>query len=200
MKAKQMTRITIPIPPRIERIAVATMLLYRRIRFGCAFRKIPLTKGKYAIVDPEDYDALMRYKWHTTKNGLTFYAKRNPRLGKKRKAPPIYMHRYILKPPPLLVVDHINFDGLDNRKANLRLATRKQNNRHTRRTRKTGSSKYKGVTWYTREKRWVAKITADGITRTLGYFKSERTAALAYDRAAKIYHKEFAALNFPKLH
>jgi len=60
-----------------------------------------------------------------------------------------------------------------------------------------GSSKYKGVTWYSREKRWVAKITADGITTPLGYFKNEIQAAQAYDQAARKYHAEFAALNFP---
>jgi len=172
--------------------------MYRRLRYGYPFRRIPLTQDKFAIVDPEDYDRLMKYKWHVTKNGHTFYAKRNPRVGRKRRAPSIYMHRCIIEVPPCRVIDHINFNGLDNRAANLRPATRTQNNRHTRRTKNTGSSKYKGVTWYSREKRWVAKITADGITRTLGYFKNEIHAARAYDRAAKIYHKEFAALNFPE--
>jgi hypothetical protein len=107
------------------------------------------------------------------------------------------MHRRILNAPDEFVIDHINYNGLDNRKANLRLATRTQNNRHTRRINKTGSSKYKGVNWYTREKRWVAKITADGKTFPIGYFKDEIEAARAYDEAAKTYHGDFAALNFP---
>jgi hypothetical protein len=61
-----------------------------------------------------------------------------------------------------------------------------------------GSSKFKGVSWFNREKRWVVKITTDGKTIHLGYFKDEIQAAKAYDKAAKKYHREFAALNFPK--
>jgi hypothetical protein len=176
---------------------IRILLLYRRLRYGYPFRRIPLTQGKFAIVDPEDYDRLNKYRWHVTKNGNTFYAKRNPRVGRRGRAPSIYMHRCIIKVPPPLVIDHINFNGLDNRKANLRLATRTQNNRHVRRTRNPGTSKYKGVSWYTREKRWVVKIHADGKTHTVGYFTDEVEAAKAYDKAAKIYHAEFAALNFP---
>jgi len=108
------------------------------------------------------------------------------------------MHRYIIKVPPGLVIDHINYNGLDNRKANLRLTTRTQNNRHVIRTMNPGSSKFKGVSWYNREKRWVVKITADGKTFPIGYFRDEIQAANAYDKAAKKYHGEFAALNFPQ--
>jgi len=81
------------------------------------------------------------------------------------------MHRQIMKAPAGFVVDHINYNGLDNRKANLRLATLTQNNRHTRRTIHPGTSKYKGVCWYSREKRWAVRIHADGKTIPLGYFK-----------------------------
>ena len=107
------------------------------------------------------------------------------------------MHRQIMKAPAGFVVDHINYNGLDNRKANLRLATLTQNNRHTRRTIHPGTSKYKGVCWYSREKRWAVRIHADGKTIPLGYFKDEIQAAKTYDKAAKTYHGDFAALNFP---
>ena len=172
---------------------VFVLLLYRRLRYGYPFRRIPLTKGKFAVVDPDDYETLSKYKWHVTKNGNTFYAKRN--APTRKVVTPIYMHRCIIKVPPGLVIDHINHNGLDNRKANLRPATRAQNNRYSKK-RKNTSSKYKGVNWYSREKRFVAKITTDGNTVTLGYFKDEVEAAKAYDRAALKYHKEFAMLNF----
>jgi hypothetical protein len=174
---------------------VFVLLLYRRLRYGYPFRHIPLTKGKFAVVDPDDFETLSKCKWHVTKNGNTFYAKRN--APTRKNTTPIYMHRCIIKVPPGYVVDHINHNGLDNRKANLRPATRAQNNRHSKKRRNT-RSKYKGVSFYSREKCFVAKITTDGNTVTLGYFKDEVEAAKAYDRAAIKYHKEFAYLNFPR--
>ena len=107
------------------------------------------------------------------------------------------MHRRIMNAPDNLVVDHINYNGLDNRKANLRLATRRQNSLHVIRTMNPGSSKYKGVSWHTYKKRWGAQITTYGKTYHLGYFKDEIQAAKTYDEAARKYHGEFAALNFP---
>jgi len=107
------------------------------------------------------------------------------------------MHRQIINAPDNLVVDHINYNGLDNREANLRLATRRQNNLHVIRTMNPGSSKYKGVSWHTWKKKWSVKITTHGKTIHLGDFKDEIQAAKTYDKAAKKYHREFAALNFP---
>jgi hypothetical protein len=171
------------------------VLACRRLRYGYTFRRIPLTKGKFSLVDPKDYEMLSKYNWHVTKNGNTSYAKRN--APTRKDTTPIYMHRCIIKVPPGCVVDHINHNGLDNRRANLRPATRAQNNRYSKK-RKNTRSKYKGVSFYSREKQFVAKITTDGNTVSLGYFNDEIQAAKAYDKAAKIYHKEFAYLNFPR--
>ena len=107
------------------------------------------------------------------------------------------MHRVIMNAPDHLVVDHINYNGLDNRKANLRLATQRQNKIHVIRTMNPGTSKFKGVSWHKYHKRWCAKITTNGKTTFLGYFDDEIKAAKIYDEAAKIQHCEFAALNFP---
>lgn len=195
--AEAAIQLIINIPKFVECPIVLLVLLYRRIRYGYAFRRIPLTRGKFAIVDPDDFDSLNIYKWFATKNASTFYAKRNLYPKKKGKPGSIPMHRQIMNPPREMLVDHINYNGLDNRKANLRLATRTQNNRHTRRTMNPGSSKYKGVCWYSREKRWAVRIHADGKTIPLGHFKDEIQAAKTYDKAARKYHGAFAALNFP---
>ena len=106
------------------------------------------------------------------------------------------MHRDILKPPDHLCVDHINHNGIDNRRANLRLATHRQNSYNRIHFTKNPSSKYKGVSFRKRTKKWDAKIRYDGKNKHIGSFKDEIEAAKAYDEAAKKYQGEFAALNF----
>jgi hypothetical protein len=189
--------ITITVPDRLGRLFIALLLLYRRARYGYAFRRIPLTQGKYAIVDPEDFERLNKHKWHAVKSGSTFYAIRC--VGPAKRTTYIRMHREILHPPDHLVVDHINHNGLDNRKANIRPATRAQNNFNRLIAKgKNSSSKYKGVSWKKDRKKWRARIHVNGRYKFLGYFKEEKQAAKAYDEAAKKYHGEFASLNFPE--
>ena len=86
---------------------------------------IPLTQGKFAIVDAEDYDRLSQYKWQAEKHKTTFYAKR------KSKYKSIKMHREILKPSNGMICDHKNHNGLDNRRCNIRLCTHAQNQHNT---------------------------------------------------------------------
>jgi hypothetical protein len=187
---------SITIPDRLLWPFVASVLLYRRARYGYAFRRIPLTQGKYAIVDPEDYGRLSKYKWHLNTAVYTNYACRNIMVGTKKVK--IKMHRQILKPPGHLFIDHINHNGLDNRKANLRFATRMQNNCNRIYKKQNSSSRYKGVAWHKHRKKWVARIGINGKRIALGYFDDQVEAAKAYDYAARKYHKEFAVLNFPE--
>lgn len=166
------------------------LLLWRRLATGQAYRKIPLTQNRFARVDPEDYAALARYKWSAARQGRTIYAVRS------EKGVQIRMHRAIMKAPKHLVCDHIDHDGANNTKRNLRLCTRGQNARNQR-LRTDGRSKYKGVSWHKGDRKWHARIYHKGRCHHLGAFTSEIEAAKAYDRVARILHGPFASLNFP---
>jgi len=156
--------------------------------------KIPLTQGRFAKVDPEDYIWLSQFRWHCKTNTNAIYAVRTITIAGRSKR--IYMHRLIMNTPPGLVCDHVNHNGLDNRKANLRNCTISQNNRNAR-SAKGASSKYKGVSWNKLRQKWAAYIKKDGIQFNLGCFDDEREAAKAYDKKAVQLFGQFASLNFP---
>lgn len=156
-------------------------------------RVIKLTQGQWAMVDNEDYKELSQYKWYAKKDHNTWYALRAVgSLPGKQKT--IQMHRTILKPDKGLVVDHINHDGLDNRRFNIRVCTHAENSRN-KIIQTGGTSLYKGVCWHKRDKKWAVQIKVDNKMRHLGSFKCEKEAAAAYNEAALAYHKEFAHLN-----
>lgn len=152
-------------------------------------KSIALSQGKFAIIDDRDFEWLNQWKWYCHHG----YAVRNNsrRYGKSKQ---IWMHRLILNPPIHMDSDHINNDRLDNRRCNLRVCTRTQNNANCRK-RDNGSSKYKGVGWYKRYRKWHARIRINGTRKHLGYFDDEREAALVYNEAARKYFGEFARLN-----
>ncbi len=182
----------------LKRLAVWLVLLYRRARYGYAFRRIRFVQPKYAIVDPEDYECLSKYEWEARRTRTSpFYAARQALKPTERKFTLIFMHRQIIEVGDGLFTDHINHNSVDNRKANLRPATQTQNNRNRRKFSGQSNSKYKGVYWKKHIKKWVAQIGVNRKVIHLGCFKKEIDAARAYDEGARIYHKEFAALNFP---
>lgn len=154
-------------------------------------KTIPLTQGKEALVDDDDFERLKHFKWYFTgKNG---YAGRMVRRNGKRLL--THMHWYILRLPPGLVIDHINGNRLDNRKENLRVCTKADNNKNRRLVKVNASSQFKGVTWRAHARAWKAYIKINRKQIHLGYFKDEQEAARAYNRAAVEIFGEYAQLN-----
>jgi hypothetical protein len=163
-------------------------------RPGDRLKEIPLTQGKIALVDDEDYPYLSAFNWCATKDRNKWYAVRSFRRNGKQVR--VRMHMVILKAPAGLEVDHKNGNGLDNRRDNLRLATRSQNKRNGIKLEGT-SSIYKGVSWRKNLGKWQAIIYLPKLTY-LGSFNDEIEAARAYDAAAREHFGEFARLNFPQ--
>lgn len=151
-------------------------------------KTIPLTQGRFAIVDDETYDELSKCKWAFHKSGTKCYAMRYV----KDKC--IYMHRHLLNPSSKELVDHIDGDGLNNQKANLRVCSRSQNGMNQSKTSLKRSSRFKGVSFARHRNKWEAYIQY-GKKVNLGLFKKEEDAALAYNAAALEYYGEFALLN-----
>lgn len=153
-------------------------------------KKIKLTQGQVAIVDDNDYEWLSQWKWYAHKRSENIYyaARRETRNGKRAM---VAMHREIIKTPEGMHTDHMNGNGLDNRRQNLRICTNREN-RWNQRKQKQTSSKYKGVSWRKAEEKWRAQIGYDGKRIHLGYFDKEEDAHQAYCKAAKRFHGEFA--------
>ena len=168
-------------------------------------KRIPLTQNKFAMVDDEDFDELSKYNWCVEKksNGM-FYASRSS-LSNKEKRHTVYMHRQILglTKNDGKQTDHINHNGLDNKRSNIRVCSYAQNQQN-RKLIKNKTSKYKGVSWSKGQihkgkqykGKWLAHIVYEGKALHLGLFNDEIEAAKAYDQKAKELFGEFAYINF----
>lgn len=156
--------------------------------------EVPLSRGLVAIVDAEDAQRVLAYRWFAQPNYRNVYAIRGIRRADGARTTQT-LHKFLTG---FAITDHINGDGLDNRRANLREATAGNNSRNRRRP-TTNTSGFKGVHWNKGAGKWRAAIGLEtGKRQFLGYYLTAEEAACAYDAAAREQHGEFAALNFPE--
>lgn len=155
-------------------------------------KKIPLTRGKFALVDDEDFEALNEYKWQLTTTMWGSYATRKIKIGEKKITKG--MHRLLLNPKDDELVDHINGNGLDNRRCNIRTCSHAQNTRN-KSIPKNNTSGYKGVHWSKKNKNWISQIVINSKAYHVGSFSEIKIAAIAYNMAAIKCYGEFALLN-----
>ena len=156
---------------------------------------VNLTKGRFAIIDIEDSERVNQYKWSVNDKQKNHYAIATKVINKERHTK--RMHRVVMGvTDPNVIVDHINHNGLDNRKSNLRICTFSQNMKNTT-PRVGGNSKYLGVSFKKQRtfKMYVAQIQCDKKKYHIGYYETEKEAALAYNKRALELFGEFANLN-----
>jgi hypothetical protein len=159
-------------------------------------------RAKDTLVDLEDKDLLVEYAWQMVGSRLGYLGAWSKMVKGRRHR--VSLHRLIAERiygplAPGVCVDHINGDPLDNRRTNLRLASRRQNNMNSAK-RSTSKCSYKGVSYvpnHSKARPWLARIIVNKKNIFLGHFTDELSAAKTYDEAAKIHFGEFARLNFP---
>jgi len=152
--------------------------------------QIKLPAGDTVLVDAEDLEMLSRWRWSLAGLGYARAYNGGGRLARRF----VYMHRLLMLPDPSQEVDHVNGDKLDNRRANLRLCTRAEN-QHNRIAQANNTSGFKGVHWCSGKSKWRAVIKKDGQSYYLGRFANVYEAALVYGEAAKELHGEYARTN-----
>lgn len=154
--------------------------------------RVPLTQGKFAVIDALDAERVLGFgKWRIIQGR---YVGRSVKIPGTRKSNTVYLHHFLSGCPE--DTDHIDRDTLNNRRKNLRCATRAQNTANSVR-RRSNTSGFKGVGWHKRGGRWRAQIRIKGRQIHLGHFSTAEEAARAYDDAARAEWGEFAYLNFP---
>lgn len=155
---------------------------------SCGCFLVPLTENRYAKVDARDVQTVSGIAWCVDGSGYAWAS-----IDGKG----VRMHRLIMSPPANMLVDHRNHQKLDNRRENLRVCTKMQNNVNLKGSEHGSTSQYIGVSWDKSRNKWVSRITAHGVVRQIGRYEDEREAAIARDIAALESHGEYARLNFP---
>lgn len=154
----------------------------------------PKRPNLFTMVDDEDYDWLNQWKWYPCRDRDGLYALRSKRDYVAKTHTQIYLHRVLMKAPPGSLVDHKDGNPLNNQKENLRFCTPLQNSQNC--SKRSGTtSRFKGVHFCSRDKRWRASIRANSKKIYIGQYTDEVKAAIAYNDAAVKYYGEFARLN-----
>lgn len=160
-------------------------------------KEIPLTRGMVALVDDEDYEMLAQYRWCVKACGSRlFYAVRA--LAGNGGKQHVVMHRVLLNPLPGFDVDHVDGNGLNNQRSNMRVATRQQNIAN-KRISSRNTSGFKGVSLHRASGKWQVFLRIpNGKNKNLGNYETREEAARVYDDAARKWNGQFARLNFPR--
>lgn len=153
-------------------------------------RWVALTKGAFALVDDDDHASMDAHTWTLSRDGYAFRQIHN--------GPRVTMHRVIIAATRDQSVDHANGNRLDNRRANLRVATQSQNMANTRKKSNARQSKFKGIQWNRGTEKWDAMIAVEGRRSYLGSATDPADAAKLYDNAARKHRGDFACVNFPR--
>lgn len=153
---------------------------------------VNLTRGYVALISPQDADLVGRWSW----SALVLPDGKKRAVRRENKSSRFfYMHKQIIQPADGQVVDHINADGIDNRRENLRACVQGENVRNQRPQRRKKSSRFKGVSYDKSRGKWQAYVNVNGKRKSIGRFDTETEAALEYDAAATIAHGAFALTN-----
>jgi hypothetical protein len=159
---------------------------FKPIRIDGERAYVTLSQGYEAIIDFSDLDLVSNFNWYCLKSRNTVYAKRN--IYGTRSS--ISLHRFLMGDPKGLEVDHIDLNGLNNTRGNLRVATRRQNSANAKKP-STNTSGYKGVSWCRKSNKWVSQIWVNGENIKLGRFEDVKDAHLAYCDAVSKYRGDF---------
>lgn len=149
---------------------------------------IPLTQGYTAIIDAADVPLVEGYEWNAFLSKHTTYVRRRTSVGGKLRN--VWLHRVIAQTPDGLDTDHVDGDGLNNTRGNLRIVTSSQNQCNQRR-RDCNTSGHKGVSWYKRNQQWRVQIAVNNRKTHIGYFPNIDDAVAAYEKASMEFHGEF---------
>lgn len=156
-------------------------------------KRIPLTQGLFATVDDCDYDELAKHKWCAHWEGTTCYARRDDMSEwKEGRRKVIRMHRHIMNAPSDMLVDHVNHDGLDNRRSNLRLCTKGQNGWNRKGPQKNSTTGYRGVFWHKGANKYMAQTRCEGKVIYIGLYPTAIEASRAFEATARKLFGEFA--------